>query len=163
MKPEALLIVDVQYGFMGKGADRVIQPIAELVQKYSADSLYYLKYLNHPDSLFTKHLDWDGCMTSNQTDIVSDVYIQGSQIFNHFGYLPPSELLTALAKYKTVGVCGVDTDACVMAAVFALWDAEIHPVVLSRYCASSGGENFHQAALDLMLRQFGAGCIRLHA
>jgi len=141
---------------MRKGADLVVPAIAALVKFWPQESLYYLKYKNYPGSLFTKHLDWHKFMTSDQISLVPEVYVEGAPVFDHFGYHPPPELMATLKKYKTVGICGLDTDACVMAAVFALWDAEIRPIILSEYCASSGGVQFHQAALDLMLRQFGA-------
>lgn len=159
MKPDALLIIDIQHGFMNKGAESVIAPVTELVSRWPKEHLYYLKYRNHPDSSFTKHLDWHEFMTSADADLVAETYVNGCQVHEHFGYAPPVELVNELKKYKTIGICGVDTDACVMASVFSLWDAGLRPVVLEKYCASSGGTQFHRAALDLMLRQFGTGCI----
>lgn len=159
MKPEALLVIDVQYGFMHKGADRVVEPIAALAKSWPADKLFYLKYRNYPGSLYTKHLDWHEFITSEETAIVTDVLVPDAKVFDHFGYRPPDELITQLKKFSSVGICGADTDACVMSAVFALWDAEIRPLILADYCASSGGEQFHRAALDLMLRQFGTSSV----
>ncbi|MDY0009081.1 MAG: isochorismatase family protein [Bdellovibrionales bacterium] len=154
-KPEALLINDIQQGFMKNGAEAVIDPIATLVESWPQDRLFYLRYRNYPGSLFARHLDWHEFMTSGQVDIVPKVYVEGAPVFEHYGYRPPDTLIEVLSGFETVGICGVDTDACVMAAVFALWDAEIRPVVLADYCMSSGGRSFHNAALDLMLRQFG--------
>lgn len=154
-KPEALLIIDIQQGFMKNGAEAVIDPIATLVESWPQDRLFYLRYRNYPGSLFARHLDWHEFMTSGQVDIVPKVYVEGAPVFEHYGYRPPDTLIEVLSGFETVGICGVDTDACVMAAVFALWDAEIRPVVLADYCMSSGGRSFHNAALDLMLRQFG--------
>lgn len=160
MKPEALLIIDIQHGFICNGVEQIIPSLVELVHKWPCENLYYLKYKNYPGSSFTKYLDWHEFMTSEQANIVPEVYIKGSAIYNHYGYAPPDDLLVELhSKYESVGICGVDTDACVMAAVFALWDAEIRPFVLAEYCASSGGPQFHRAALDLMLRQFGTGSV----
>lgn len=159
MKPDALLIIDIQNGFMSKGAESVIAPVVELVSAWPQEHIYYLKYRNYPDSLFARHLDWQELMTSPEVDFVSGTYREGSPVFEHFGYKPPDDLIAALKQYKTVGICGVDTDACVMAAVFTLWDADIRPVILEKYCASSGGAHFHEAALGLMLRQFGTSCV----
>jgi len=155
MKFEALLVIDVQHIFMRNQADRVIEPIRDLVEKLPADKVYYLRYINHPDSLYTRHLDCHAGMTKSDTDVVPEAYRDNAPVFNHYGYAPSVELMQILQKYKTVGICGVDTDACVMAAVFALWDAGIRPLVLADYCASSGGKQFHETALGLMLRQFG--------
>lgn len=159
MKPDALLVIDVQYGFMDKGADRVVAPIAKLVKSWPKEKLFYLKYRNYPGSMFTKHLDWHEFITSEQVDIVSEVLVDDAKVFEHFGYSPPPELITQLKNMQNVGICGVDTDACVMAAVFALWDADVRPIILADYCASSGGEQIHRAALDVMLRQFGTNSV----
>jgi nicotinamidase-related amidase len=159
MGSKALLVIDVQYGFMKAGADVVVPRISQLTKTWPAEDVYYLKYRNYPNSFFAKHLDWTDCMTGDDVNIVKEVYLEGRPVFEHFGYMPPSELFAALRKYEVVNICGVDTDACVMAAVFALWDAEIKPMVLEYYCASSGEENMHKAALGLMLRQFGVTAV----
>lgn len=158
-KPDALLVIDIQQGFMRNGAEAVLPKIKDLVHHWPQDRLFYLRYRNYPGSLFARHLDWHEFMTTDQVAIVPEVYIDGAPVFEHYGYRPPDTLIEVLKCYETVGICGVDTDACVMAAVFALWDAEIRPVLLADYCASSGGEQFHRAALDLMLRQFGMHAI----
>lgn len=159
--PEVLLVIDVQLGFMNKGADRVVPDIKDLVGRYRPEQVYYLRYRNVPGSLFAKYLDWHEFLTRNHYDIVPDVLTATPQVFDHYGYSPPPELIEVLQSknVQAAGICGVDTDACVMAALFQLWDHGIRPIVLSHYCMSSGGEPFHRAALDLMMRQFGAGSI----
>jgi nicotinamidase-related amidase len=160
-RPSALLVVDMQYGFMSNGADRLVPVISDLVSMYPPEKVYYLRYRNHPGSLFTRYLNWHEFMTSDQSGIVPEVYRAGSRVFDHFGYSPPPEMLDTLKVdgLTEIGICGVDTDACVMAALFCLWDHDIRPIVLSSYCFSSGGENLHRAALDMMLRQFGLGSV----
>ena len=83
-------------------------------------------------------------MTGDEIAIVSAVYREGGRIFDHYSYIPSVDALNALKQFQKVAICGVDTDACVMAAFFALWDAEIPSVILANYCASSGGESFHK-------------------
>ena len=159
MKQKALLVIDVQHGFMKNGTETLVPRISELVRKWPVEDLFYLKYRNYPSSFFTKNLDWAACTTGDDINIVPEVFVQGAKVFDHYGYSPPPELLGILKDYGAIHICGVDTDACVMAAVFSLWDAEIKPVVLEEYCGSSGGEHFHRAALGLMLRQFGAASV----
>lgn len=161
LRPKALVVVDIQQGFMQKGADRLVPEVRDLVRQFEPNRVYYLRYRNVPGSLFTKYLDWHEFLTRNHYDIVPDVLTAEPQIFDHYGYSPPPELIERLHAdgIEEVGICGVDTDACVMAALFTLWDHNIRPIVLSAYCASSGGEHLHRAALDLMLRQFGSRSI----
>lgn len=144
---------------MRNGADALVQPLAQLVARWPQDRLFYLRYRNYPDSLFARHLDWHDFIAGENIDLVPEVYVKDAPVFEHYGYRPPDELIARLKQFGAVNICGVDTDACVMAAVFALWDAEIQPIVLADYCMSSGGKQFHLAALDLMLRQFGTKCV----
>lgn len=158
---KGLVVVDVQQGFMRNGADRIVPDIKDLVGRYDATRVYYLRYRNVPGSLFTKHLDWHDFLTRNQYEIVPDVLTSEPLVFDHYGYAPPPELIERMHAdgVSEAAICGLDTDACVMAALFSLWDHNIRPVVLSAYCTSSGGEAFHRVALDLMLRQFGTGSV----
>jgi nicotinamidase-related amidase len=58
-------------------------------------------------------------------------------------------------KVDTVALCGVDTDACVMATALSAFDLGLRPLVLSDLCASSGGDDYHRAALMLLERNIG--------
>jgi nicotinamidase-related amidase len=58
-------------------------------------------------------------------------------------------------EIDTVVLCGVDTDACVMATALDAFDHGLRPLVLSDLCASSGGDSYHQAALMLLERNIG--------
>lgn len=49
-------------------------------------------------------------------------------------------------------VVGFDTDACVLATAFALFDAGVIPYIDSRGCDSSGGTELHDAALAIAAR-----------
>jgi len=159
-KPDALLVIDIQKGFMRNGAELLVEPIAKLVRRWPTENVFYLRYRNYPDSLYARHLDWHDFIAGDNINLMPEVYLDGAPVFEHYGYRPPDELIAQLKNFRAVHICGVDTDACVMAAVFALWDAEIQPVILANYCMSSGGIQFHRAALDLMLRQFGAKCVQ---
>ena len=52
-------------------------------------------------------------------------------------------------------MCGVDTDACVMATA-GLFDAGFETFVVSDGCASSGGQEYHEAAIKILERNIGA-------
>lgn len=52
-------------------------------------------------------------------------------------------------------MAGIDTDCCVMKTALDLFEIGIKPIVLSHYCASTGGNNIHLAALDMLKRNIG--------
>lgn len=157
--PKALLIIDMQAGFMRQGCEDLVPKIARLAGFFPENAIFQLRYRNYPGSAFARFLDWQECTDSQESALLPEMEKIGGHIYDHWGYLPPPELVQALKPLAQVGICGVDTDACVMAACFALWDAEIRPWILADYCFSSGGKPLHQAALDLMRRQFGGNSI----
>ena len=56
-----------------------------------------------------------------------------------------------------VFVAGMDTDACVLTTAVGLFEHGIRPVVLTRYCASGGGRESHNAGILCMRRLIGDG------
>ena len=80
-----------------------------------------------------------------------------NKTFEKPSYSPPRALIEALESddITTVTVCRVDTNACVMALVLELFDAEIETFVVSDGCASSGGQEYHEAAIKLLERNIG--------
>jgi nicotinamidase-related amidase len=137
----------------------LIPKVQDLAESWPEEDIYWLRYRNHPDSLFVKHLDWSEGMLAEDVELIEGKG-QGQKIW-HYGYSPPLELIDELKqKYDTAYVCGVDTDACVYAAMMALWDNEIRPILLPDYSASSGGDHFHDVALAMMHRQFGMDATR---
>lgn len=155
---DALIIVDMQSVFL-KQASHLIQDVQELAKSWPSQDMYWLKYRNTPGSLFEKHLFWSDAMVPPATDLIDAPH--QDKTFVHFGYSPGDDFIEALKnnRVKKAYVCGVDTDACVLATMIKLWDNDIRPVLLKDFCASSGGKNFHDVALNLMIRQFGMDSI----
>lgn len=56
---------------------------------------------------------------------------------------------------RRVVVAGVDTDQCVLATVFALFDAGFEPVILQDLCHATSGRTPHDAGLVALRRAVG--------
>lgn len=54
---------------------------------------------------------------------------------------------------------GCDTDACIMGIAFQLFDNEYDFSILTEYCYSSGGKEYHDMAVKLMQRNFGSAVV----
>ncbi len=158
---DALLIIDMQVGFLS-GMGDFIKRVESLVAQYPAEKIFWLKFRNEPESLYHKYLDWKDVLVAPQTELVSQFNPPAERVFDHYTYAPSDEVLEQLKGCKEVAIAGVDTDACVFATAFALWDHGIRPLILTDYCSSSGGLYLHKAALDIMRRQFGVGSILTH-
>ena len=161
---DGLIIVDVQNGFISPDSDLVVR-IGELAQSFPAERTWWLKFRNHPGSMYMRHLGWGKVMVSPETDIVSPLRPLVRNVAEHTSYSPPEKLIETLKDLQGdrldfhIGIAGLDTDACVMAHVIRLWDHDIRPRVLRDHCASSRGEHLHRSALDMMRRQFGNECL----
>lgn len=87
--------------------------------------------------------------------------IQPTYILEKSGYGLSADDIKTL---KQTGItewhlCGLETDACVLAVAFSLWDAELRPILLEHLCQGSTQEA-HTAGVQLFLRQFGEGSVR---
>ena len=62
-----------------------------------------------------------------------DSLVPADSIFVKHGYLPPPEAIAHLVALQPsrVFVCGIQADTCVLAAGFALFDAGLHPTLLT--------------------------------
>lgn len=160
-----LLVIDLQNAFMKSIPSDFIGKLDGFLKRWKPANLYWLRFVNHPGSFYEQHINYADCMVSPDRDIMGLPSFPADaprQIVTHYGYAPPADFIASLkaAGHTKVGICGVDTDACVMAACFALWDAEIQPIIFSQYCHSSGGVDMHRAALSMMFRQFGMHSMR---
>lgn len=150
-----LLIVDLQHEFVPLEKASFSKKIFDLIKTWPEQDVFWMRYVNHPDSLFSSELDWFECIESPEAGLITGDKVKPLNVIDHYGYGLPPQQVERLKHYHTVYVCGADTDACVLAACFNLWDAGIRPFVLADYCLSSGEEDFHNMALKIMERQFG--------
>ena len=56
---------------------------------------------------------------------------------------------------EKIFITGADTDCCVLTIATALFEHNIKPVVLTRYCDSNGGSVSHEAGIACMTRLIG--------
>lgn len=80
------------------------------------------------------------------------------KVFRKHGYLPPRELVTHLLQRKVtrVFVCGLQTETCVLAAGFALFDAGLKPTLVADLQAGSSLDRSGTLGLQLWRHHFGA-------
>ena len=61
-----------------------------------------------------------------------------------------------------VYIVGFDTDGCVLATVFDLFEDGIRPIILADYCASTGGDEYNNAGIKVLQRLIGKNNIVLN-
>ena len=150
-----LLAVDLQNGFLTTPECKAVIPkVVANVDRF--DRVWATRFFNRNPN-FSRQVNWNKMVSEPETKLSSSLIPVVSKTYDKPTYSPPDELLQALQDnaIATVAVCGVDTDACVMATVLAIFDAGIETFVVSDGCASGGGTEYHESAIKLLKRNIG--------
>ncbi len=156
MSKQALLIVDVQQGFINDATRHVVGKVSNLQRQY--EHVYATRFINQPGSPYRTLMDW------SRFDVSSDDVRLAFQPADHVIVIDKNiyscvdvDFLKEL-EYKEISevqICGIDTDACVATCAVSLFENGIRPVILSEACASHAGVEYHQAALRILRRLIG--------
>ena len=159
----ALVVVDVQRGFVNHHSRDVIPAVVRLVDRWMAADLpvVFSRFYNPPGSPYEKITGWTRLRTLEEQALVDELapYVgaaaavidkPGSSVFAGPG-------ARALAGWSELMLCGIDTDACVYDSAVDAYQAGIRPWIITDACASSGGPAYHEAALLLAARNLGRG------
>jgi nicotinamidase-related amidase len=160
-----LLVVDVQRGFINDFTRHLPRRIARLIERETYSPILFTRFVNSPDSPYTRLLHWDGCGGSPETDLAEELapYMKSEFVFGKPGLCGIPEKLSDYLREREVrriGVAGIDTDMCVLKIAMDLFDRGIEPMVLTDCCASTAGLQAHLAGLAVLSRNIGAGRLR---
>ena len=151
-----LLAVDMQNGFLTTPeTETVLENVVENANLF--DQVWATRFFNRNPN-FSRQVNWDEMVSGPETELDSSLTPVVSKTFDKPSYSPPAnDLIQALKNegITTVGVAGVDTDACVMDTALELFDAGIETYVVSDGSASSGGQEYHEAGIKLLERNIG--------
>ena len=143
---QILLIIDVQPCF--SPPDWLVAGIRELTE--TLPSVATVERHDETITPFRRQLDW-APPPDDESLIAAD------RIFYKHGYLPPPELVEYLRTQTPdrVLVCGVQTDTCLMAAGFALFDAGLQPTLLASLTQGSSLNRSGSLGAKLWKHHFG--------
>jgi nicotinamidase-related amidase len=163
--PEALLVVDVQYGFLNDYTDHIPARIASLIERDRPDPSLFTRFINEPESPYRRFLDWHACQAEPETSIAEELtpYVEQERVFAKPGLTGiPDELKLSLIerKIERIWIVGIDTDMCVLKVAQDIFDLGIEPLVLVDCCASTAGLQAHLAGLAVLARNIGAERLR---
>ncbi|WP_435245057.1 isochorismatase family cysteine hydrolase [Streptomyces tendae] len=161
----ALVVVDVQQGFVNEHSEPVVPQVLELVEAWRGAGLPLVlaKFYNAPGSPYERISGWLRLRTPEEQALVPalQAYAQDAELVVE---KPVSSALTAeLAQrareraWTDLVVCGIDTDSCVYDTAVAAYHGGLTPWIVTDACASSGGDEPHEAALLLARRNIGEG------
>jgi len=143
---QALLVVDVQPSFP------VPAEILEGIRALSARLPSAATVERHDESVtpFAQQLGW-------KPGKADECLVSVDRVFIKYGYLPPPEAIEYIRNLRVgrVLVCGTQTDTCVLAAGFALFDAGLHPTLLKWLTVGSSMDRSGDLGTRLWKHHFG--------
>lgn len=158
----ALVVVDVQNGFVTDVSRPVVPVIADLVERWTAGGrpVVFTRYLNYPGSLFERLFDWRKLSHAPETDIVPELADAAAKapVINKHGYTLFNEEGRALVEengWTELVFCGIDTEICVLKSAVDAFEAGITPWILTDASASHSSQASHDAGIFIGRRFIG--------
>lgn len=153
---KALLIIDVQVGFVNDATRHILPKVEALQKRY--EHVYATRFINAEGSPYRKLLNWHRFYESSEDVPLAFEPAVGVTVIDKNVYTcVTTEFMEDLHRkgVEEVAICGIDTDACVSACAVDLFENGFRPILLSEACASHAGAEFHEAALRILARLIG--------
>jgi nicotinamidase-related amidase len=162
---EAILVVDVQKGFLNEYTRHVPGRVARLLGGGRFSPIYFTQFENPRGGPYRKYLGWEACEKPPETDLAPELarFAAAERMFSKPGYAGLPDALAGVlsdAGIERITVVGIDTDMCVLKVAMDLFDLSIEPIILVDCCASTAGLQAHLAGLAVLSRNIGAGRLR---
>lgn len=162
LRNPALVVVDVQNGFVNHHSKNVVPAIASLINAWTERQLpiVFTRYLNEPGSAFEKYFSWSRFMGSPDTDFASEIQslAVGHPTVDKLGYTLFNAEGIALVRergWHDLVFCGIATESCVLKSAADAFEHGYGPWIVTDACASDAGPETHQAGLTVARRLIG--------
>lgn len=156
----ALLIVDMQDGFINDYTVKCLPRIQELLSSKLFDVIIATRFVNNSCTPVYRNIGWKEMITSG-TNLVNSIEAGVNYVINKDTYLSGAELDLIIREHKVdrVVIVGVDTDVCVLMHAGHLFDCGHRVAVDVSGCASTGGARADEAAVTVLRRIVGNSAV----
>ena len=152
---KALIVIDVQNGFITKSSKHVVPRIKKLLERKTFDIIIFTQFINAPQSPFRKIKNWHKVATSPEIDIVDELQPFAYNIFKKYIYsafTPEFELFLRKNNISQLYICGIDTECCVLKTAVDAFEKGYEPFLLANCCASHESKKYHSLGITLFER-----------
>lgn len=156
MKRKALVVIDMQMGFMNEHTDHLEQKISDFIELHGEEFSVIIgtKYINNENTACYIFEKWTQCMADTvETYLVPKVSSKVEKIFEKSVYSCYSvefkEYLKAM-QIEEVYMCGVNTGCCVLHSAFDAYNDLVSCYVIADLCGSTSGNQSHECALQVL-------------
>ncbi|MFJ8832241.1 isochorismatase family cysteine hydrolase [Micromonospora aurantiaca] len=163
-KRAALIVIDMQNGFINDRSRHVIPKVVELVERWEATGrpIVFTRYYNYPGSPFERLIHWTRMQHSPETEIVPELsrhaaraHVLDKPTYSYF--TSEGADLAAREGWTDLVFCGVATESCVLKSAVDAFERDLTPWVVTDASASHGGPAAHEAGILVARRFVGAG------
>lgn len=163
---EALLVVDVQKGFINQFTEHIPDRVRRLIESGAYTPVLWTRFVNSPGSPYHTLLKWHACSEPPETELVDQVadLAKSEDVFVKEGLTGIPDALAQRLKqeeFREISLVGIDTDMCILKVAMDVFDLGIEPIILVDCCASTGGLQSHLAGLSILSRNIGPHQLRL--
>lgn len=162
-KQNVLIIIDYQKAFKNDNSVKTIKSINALAKNYKWDMIIQTMWFNSGDktNLYMQNLNYDECQLDGRDCGLVKMF-PNVHVFPRVNmYSCATEQLLQVLRYDmNVYIAGWETDACVLATLFSLFDKGLSFFVVSE-CVTSKTDEIDEAARKIIKRQFGDVIIRM--
>lgn len=153
---KALLIVDVQKGFVNSKTKHIPPLVEKLQNNYSL--VIATRFINLPDSPYRRLIKWS--RLAPETDEIELAFKPKKDVvvIDKYIYSCINDSFMSLLKehdIDAVDICGLDTDICVMKCAVDLFERNMTPFVLKDYCATIADSSVQESVWVILARYIG--------
>jgi nicotinamidase-related amidase len=161
-----LLVIDAQVGFVSPASAQAVPIIADLLARWqgAGGATVMTQFVNGEDSSYVRIIGWSALMPGSVgvefAPEVAPYAESASLVVRKQGY---TALTPAVRKFisetgrENVWICGLDTESCVLATSFSVFESGLTPWIITDACASHAGAHVHEAGLLVAGRNIGSG------
>ncbi|MFD4371078.1 isochorismatase family cysteine hydrolase [Streptomyces sp. NPDC058486] len=161
----ALVVIDVQNGFVNHHSRHAVPAVADLVGRWSAAGrpVVLTRYLNYPGSPYERFFQWRRLQEPPETDLVTELSESADRahaVVDKTGYTlftPEATDLIQRAGWTDLVFCGIATESCVLKSAADAFEYGYAPWIVTDACASDAGPDVHDAGLLVARRLIGSG------
>lgn len=163
MEKKILIVVDVQTGFVKNlETKRVTRDIIKLLNDKNFDKVIATKFINLDNSPYEEYMNWDKLKDEPEINLIKEIESHADTIIPKSIYSCVNTVFIQMLKTLNSGqvpeevfIVGMDTDCCVLKIATDLFEFGIRPIVLEKYCTSTGGIESHKAGIKCLERLIG--------
>jgi nicotinamidase-related amidase len=155
LETPVLVVIDMQNGFVNKYSHRVVDNVARLIEacRERLIPVVFTRFLNSSASPFETLIDWPHVSDEPDINIVDELSHNAKVVIDKNFYTAFTEAFDRVVQengWKTLILCGVATESCVLKTAADAFERGLRPIVISDACASDAGDEAHRAGLFVL-------------